>query len=80
MPSFSKAEQAGAPCVTGSARMVACVALDGDMLLEKPCPRASGQSPALTCFWGGRASLWAVTSYALHTRMGIWKGPAIREG
>lgn len=52
VPSFSKAEQAGEPCTTGSGgRMVACVALDGDMLLGKTCPCASGQSPALTRFW-----------------------------
>lgn len=47
--------------------MVACVALDGDMLLGKPCPCASGQSPALTCFWVAEpGSGLFYTTYSLH--------------
>lgn len=60
--------------------MVACVALDGDMLLGKPCPCASGQSPALTCFWVAEPALGCFTPHALYTRMGMWRGPAVREG
>lgn len=60
--------------------MVACVALDGDMLLGKPCPCASGQSPALTCFWVAEPGSGLFYTTWFYTRMGMWRGPAVREG
>lgn len=67
---FGETGQARAPCAAGSGpcrRMVACVALDGDMPLGKPCPRAPGQSPALARLQGSRAGHQAVSHHMLST-------------
>ena len=79
---FDEAGRAQAPCaaVRGACgRMVACVALDRDVPLGKPCPHAPGQSPALACHRGGRAGHWAVSHRVLST-LGWVRGAVLLLG